>query len=96
MINDIMNKIFNAFFITGMLISAGLRYVSESVFLNIKFITKLDVSRINLILIVFSILSILSYYFILKSFDNKDYSLDLKAGYIIATLIIILTLFLIK
>jgi len=82
----------NSLFIVGMLIAAGVKYISESIFLNVKFFIFQNLPQNQSILAIFFITSLLTYFFIISELEDRYFELSIKRGYITGTIMIILTL----
>jgi len=87
-----INKTLNQFFILGMLISGGIRYISEAIFKNVDFFTSINIPKTQFILGTFFVISALTYFFIIKEFRKEEWTQGIKRGYIVGTCIIILAL----
>ena len=91
-INQYIDKTFNSFFVIGMLIPAGIKYISESIFKNMEFFASIDISKNQFILGIFLIINLLVYFFMMEKFGNEDYTSGIKKGYVVGVTIITLTL----
>jgi len=68
---DEKKKILIQFVIIGMLISAGIRYLSEAIFKNVDFFTSINIPKAQFILGTFFAISALTYFFIIKEFKKE-------------------------
>ncbi len=90
-LNNKLNKIFNQFFILGMIISAGIIYLSEAIFKNVIFFTSINMPKTQFILGTFFVISALTYFFIIRDFDKEIWAQSIKRGYLVGVCVIILT-----
>ncbi|MBU2615566.1 MAG: hypothetical protein KKC19_00510 [Nanoarchaeota archaeon] len=79
-------------FILGMLISAGIRYISEAIFLNIDYFTNGGITKITFLLVSFLFLSVSIYLFAIRKTVKIYSDKGLSMGYLAETLLISLTL----
>jgi len=77
-LNNKLNKIFNQFFILGMIISAGIIYLSEAIFKNVIFFTSINMPKTQFILGTFFVISALTYFFIIRDFDKEIWAQSIK------------------
>jgi len=84
------NKKENQFLILGMLISGGIRYISEAIFKNVDFFTSINIPKTQFILGTFFVISALIYFFIIRGFGKEAWAQGIKRGYLVGTCIIIL------